>query len=671
VADSDRTCPKDWQTLSDSGTPQTASLKRILPVGLVRFAPARPLVAALHQRLYTPPTMETSPLWVRLLLPVFILSALVAGVSLGLIYWVAQGSVYFDQVRTLATAVNVMQKAAVPDGQPLPVNVTDQLRAISRVSRTRITIIAGDGKVLFDTEADPSKMQNHNDRPEVIDARQRNMGASSRESNTLKQHGIYLAQLVNDNKPNGWVARVCDLRTPWASLQTPLWAIAGGGMVGTVVMVALLGMILQRQWIRPTRDLTSAAQRMAKGDWNARVDPYGAGDVRFLATKMNELAAQAENQLAEIGKQRRDLRGLVDALPDPILVTDAAGRVLLINAPAAELLQLSPSQVIGKKTVAVVNDEALLQLLDEAWKSTPSGDQFSTQHAPQLHREVRLLRGGQRLTYQSVATRTATGGVLVVLRDVSTMANTLQMKTDFVANASHELRTPIAAIKIAMETLRDVYGTDQTQSERCINIVDGHVKRLEEMLRDLLDLSRIESPDAEPRLGEVKPWDLFAIVRSTMGPTARQKGVDLRFGDDPATTPEVFRSDERLLHLVLKNLVENSIKFTAPGGSITLTLTEMKDRAQPAVQLTVTDTGIGIPPEHLDRVFERFYQVDAARSGTAGRGTGLGLAIVKHAVAALGGSVKLQSTVGKGTSVICTLPQDPMSVAMRAALKSA
>jgi two-component system phosphate regulon sensor histidine kinase PhoR len=216
-----------------------------------------------------------------------------------------------------------------------------------------------------------------------------------------------------------------------------------------------------------------------------------------------------------------------------------------------------------------------------------------------------------------------------------------------------------------------VYGTDQSQSERCINIVDGHVKRLEEMLRDLLDLSRLESPDAEPRLGEVKPWDLFAIVRSTMGPTARQKGVELRFGDDPLTTPETFRSDERLLHLVLKNLVENSIKFTPPGGSITLTLSEMRDKLHPAVQLTVTDTGRGIPPEHLDRVFERFYQVDAARSGTAGRGTGLGLAIVKHAVAALGGSVRLQSTVGKGTTVICTLPQDPMGVAMRAALKSA
>jgi two-component system phosphate regulon sensor histidine kinase PhoR len=232
------------------------------------------------------------------------------------------------------------------------------------------------------------------------------------------------------------------------------------------------------------------------------------------------------------------------------------------------------------------------------------------------------------------------------------MAVTLQMKTDFVANASHELRTPLAAIKIAMETLRDVHIDDPPQSERCINIIEGHVKRLEEILRDLLDLSRLESPDVEPSLAEVKLWDLFAVVRATMGPAAREKNVELRFSDQTAL-PQTFRSDERLLNLVLKNLVENSVKFTPSGGNINIALIP----AEGGVALVVADTGIGIPPEHRDRVFERFYQVDPARSGTAGRGTGLGLAIVKHAVAALGGTVRLESTVGKGTTVTCLLPQ--------------
>jgi two-component system phosphate regulon sensor histidine kinase PhoR len=603
--------------------------------------------------------MRSRPVLFRLLLPFFLLSALIAGVSLGLTYWVARGSVYLDQIRTLSAVAAAIRQGVLPDNPHLPATVSAQLTAISRGLGARITVIDGHGTVMFDTDADVTTMENHNNRPEVIDARHQHIGTSSRESQTLQRHAVYIAQLVDDGRPDGLVARICYVNTPWASLQTPLWAVTAGGLCTTVAMLLLLAFILKRQWVSPTRDLTLAAELMAAGQWNARVDPRGAEEVRFLGDKMNHLAAQAENQLTEIGKQRRDLRSLVDTLPDPILVTDAAGRVVLINSPAAELLQLSPAQVIGKKTVSVVNDEALLQLLDAATnKVAPAQQATNGSHdIPHVHREVRLHRGGQRLTYQSVATRTATGGALLVLRDVSTMANTLQMKTDFVANASHELRTPIAAIKIAMETMRDVYGDDATQTERCVNIIDGHVKRLEEMLRDLLDLSRLESPDAEPKLADVKPWDLFAVVRSTMGPTAREKGVELRFGDDPIT-PDSFQSDERLLHLVLKNLVENSIKFTPPGGSITVNILAIESLDRPAVKVSVVDTGIGIPPEHRDRVFERFYQVDSARSGTAGRGTGLGLAIVKHAVAALGGTVKLESTLGKGTTVICILPQE-------------
>jgi len=427
-----------------------------------------------------------------------------------------------------------------------------------------------------------------------------------------------------------------------AGTQTPLWLVSVGGIAAAVLLVALFMLVLHQQWIKPTRHLAAAAELMADGQWNARVDLLGSDDIRFLAGKMNLLASHAQNQLEEIGKQRRDLRSLVDTLPDPIFVTDNAGRVLLANGPAAQLLELSPTQLIGKKTVSVVSDEPLLQLLDAARNSAEGG----------IQREVRLLRRGQRLTYQAVATPTAVGGVLLLLRDVSTMAVTLQMKTDFVANASHELRTPLAAIKIAMETLRDVHIDDPPQSDRCINIIEGHVKRLEEILRDLLDLSRLESPDVEPSLAEVKLWDLFAVVRATMGAAAREKNVELRFSDE-TTLAQTFRSDERLLHLVLKNLVENSVKFTPAGGTIHIALTS----ADGGVALSVADTGIGIPPEHRDRVFERFYQVDPARSGTAGRGTGLGLAIVKHAVAALGGTVRLESTVGKGTTVTCLLPQ--------------
>jgi two-component system phosphate regulon sensor histidine kinase PhoR len=594
--------------------------------------------------------MIARPFWLKLLIPFVALSLLVAALSLALSYWVAQGSVYVDQARTLATAAGIVRAAVTPDGSGIRPAAVDRLRALAVTADVRVTVIRGDGTVLMDTVADPGHMENHNNRPEVIDARRQNLGSASHLSATLHQPATYLAQIADDTRPDGLVVRTCYPTVRWSSLRAPLWAVTAGSLAATVVMVLVLVWVIQRQWVRPTRDLTGAAERMAAGHWNARVDPHGSPDVRFLAEKMNELATQAENQLAELGKQRRDLRSLVDTLPDPILVTDAAGRVVLVNVPAADLLQLSPASVVGQKIGNVVGEDALLQLLDAA-----SGVAASWV-VPPVQREVRLFRGGHRRTFQSVAARNATGGSLLLLRDVTAMALAVQMKTDFVANASHELRTPIAAIKIAMETLRDVYGEDPDQAERCVNIIEGHIKRLEELLRDLLDLSRLENPDAEPNLADVKPWDLFAIVRSTLGPTARQKGVDLRF-DLPPGGPDTFSSDERLLNLVLKNLVENSVKFTPGGGSITVSFASTQIHTRPAVVLEVADTGCGIPSQHLDRVFERFYQVDAARSGTAGRGTGLGLAIVKHAVAALGGTVNLESTVGVGTVVTCTLPQ--------------
>jgi two-component system phosphate regulon sensor histidine kinase PhoR len=268
---------------------------------------------------------------------------------------------------------------------------------------------------------------------------------------------------------------------------------------------------------------------------------------------------------------------------------------------------------------------------------------------------VRLNRNGQQLTYLTLAARVRGGGVLMVLRNVSDMASAVQMKTDFVANASHELRTPIGAIKLAFETLQDVYKEDPQQTERCITIISGHLRRLEEMLNDLLDLSHVESPDLKPHFAAVRVDELFTMVRSTMSAMARQKSVELSFRREP-NAPESFESDRRLLNLVLRNLVENGIKFTPPGGRVSVSVAGSADR-DGSIVLRVADTGVGIPPEHLERVFERFYQVDAARSGTTGRGTGLGLANVKHAINALGGSVKLQSTVNVGTTVTCRLPQ--------------
>jgi two-component system phosphate regulon sensor histidine kinase PhoR len=370
------------------------------------------------------------------------------------------------------------------------------------------------------------------------------------------------------------------------------------------------------------------------------------------------LEAQVDHLKRQLASPRAaDLRPLIDALPDPMILTDDQERVTLLNAAAARLMQLSATTVIGKPFVTVVSDQALLEIVD-AVRRAPA-----TEQRPLANRELTITRGGTRFVFQAVALRNPGGAVLLLLRDVTQMASIVQMKTDFVSNAGHELRTPIAAVKIAFETLRDVIDEDPEQTRRCVGIIDGHIRRLEEMLRDLLDLSRVESPDMQAQVRHIRAADAFSLVRSTLGPVAKEKELDLIFEAPQDDAP--FATDVRLLNLVLKNLVENSIKFTPQGGTITVTLGPSGD--EPSVEdqargitggftLAVADTGIGIAPEHLDRVFERFYQVDPARTGSATRGTGLGLAIVKHAVHALGGTVRINSVVGKGTTITCDFP---------------
>jgi two-component system phosphate regulon sensor histidine kinase PhoR len=588
--------------------------------------------------------MQSRPFLLRLMLPFAIVIALIVIVCGAVIYFAGQRTVHQQQIQDLDRLTGLVRQWLAGSDNEITEPQREQLRGAAQVLQTRITLIDGTGRVLFETHSTPEQMENHNDRTEVMAARAEEVGSDIRKSRTVREDHVYVARLLDSNKPDGMVVRLSFPRHAWVGSELPVTAVVVTAILLSILTLIAFALLLHWRWIAPVRVLAGAAEQMAEGKWETRVQPAGADDLRAFSSRLNIVAAQAEKQLADLNSQRSDLQAMVDTLPDPIIVTDAQQRVALMNTAAAGLMELAPQQVLGKNIVSAVNDAALLDLFDQiaAGKAPREGSRI-------LQKEVRLVRNGMRHTFQAVAAPMAAGGALLVLQDVTTLSSAMQMKTDFVANASHELRTPIAAIKIAFETLREVYREDPQQSERCIQIIDGHLRRLEEMLRDLLDLSRVESPDTKPQIAPVKLVDLFQFIRSTMGPVARQKQVDLLFTESDGGFAE-FASDERLLNLILKNLVENSIKFTPSGGKITVSVAQQNGE----VVLSVRDTGIGIAPEHIDRVFERFYQADVTRASGVGRGTGLGLAIVKHAVAALNGNVHLDSRPGAGTVVTCT-----------------
>lgn len=597
---------------------------------------------------------SSRPFLVRLILPFSVMMVIVVIACGAVIYWAGQQTVRRQQIRDLGRLVTLVRGWVGSGTDSVGPQLRRQLDEAARVLGTRITLIAGDGSVLLDSEADPAGMQNHNARAEVWRARRGEVGTEVRVSDTTHETHVYVARLLDADRPDGVVVRLSYPRRLWEQFAAPAWVVVAAGVFSALALIGWLSVMVHGRWIRPVTRLSEAAARMGAGEWHLRVRPEGAQELRQFSAQLNVLAGQAQQQLAELDSRRADLQALVDSLPDPILLTDAKRRIVLINEPAARLLQVPSAQALGERLVNVVNDEPIIELF-EALLDPGVPESTGADTTPGQPREVRLLRGGQRVTYQAVLTRTRVGGVLLVLRDITALVGAVQMKTDFVANASHELRTPMAAIRIAFETLQEVYEEDPGQSSRCIAVLDAQLKRLEEMLNDLLDLSRVESPDLRPHLQQVNAGQVLAPLRNTLGPMARQKLVELVIGD-PATDAAEFASDGRLLGLILKNLLENAIKFTPPGGRVTCSIGVNAESRPGRVVMTVSDTGLGIPPEHIDRVFERFYQVDPARSGSAGRGTGLGLAIVKHAVHALGGTVKLESEVGVGTTVTCDLP---------------
>jgi two-component system phosphate regulon sensor histidine kinase PhoR len=336
-----------------------------------------------------------------------------------------------------------------------------------------------------------------------------------------------------------------------------------------------------------------------------------------------------------------------------MIATNAEGQIVLINEAASKLLLVDQPHLKGKPFGAVVRHPDLVDLHDRARASTtPIRRQFET--STDAGRRVVEAHGVKVPPGPSQISR------LLVLRDVTDLAEMAAMKAQFVANASHELRTPLATIRAAVDSLSAVETDDAAGLAKLRVILDRHVRRLEEMTKDLLDLHMVESAKFPLRMQPMTLDDLAEWVGSQFCDRASEKGLTLIA---KAEGPEhSFASDRKLVELILRNLVENAIKFTPAGGRIACGF----ETGEAGILMRISDTGCGIRREDQPRVFERFYQTDAARSGDAKlRGTGLGLAIVKHAAERLGAKVELQSDLGRGTTVTVLLP--PMT---NAAVKS-
>jgi len=499
----------------------------------------------------------------------------------------------------------------------------------------RVTIINGDGVVLGDTDENPAAMENHGNRLEVIEAVSSGVGRSIRYSTTLGCDMMYVAVPVT---VNGDVVSICRIALPLTEIDESLGhinriVIAGAAIAGIIAIAVAI--FISRATTGPVKELTQMAKRMAQGELDQKVRVSSKDEVAELAGAFNQMAAKVKEMVGLLTAERDKMFAILSSVADGILLFDSEGRVTMINQAASKILQLGDDKMLGHTFIEVVHDHELDDVLQRSLKT---GEQQTGLVETQL--------GKQFLGVIATPLRGQSGSV-VLLQNLTELQRLQTVRRDFVANISHELRTPVASLKVLAETLQGEALDDVTAGREFVTKINIETDRLAQMVNELSELSRIESGKVHLNVQSIDIDEAAMRVVERLKAQADRGRLSLVM-DIPANLPRALADKERV-EQVLMNLLHNAIKFTPPQGTINVSARAEGD----IVLVAVSDTGVGIPADDLPRIFERFFKADKAR---VGGGTGLGLAISKHLVEAHGGKIWAESTEGKGSTFTFTLP---------------
>ncbi|MFT3766098.1 MAG: ATP-binding protein [Minicystis sp.] len=423
-------------------------------------------------------------------------------------------------------------------------------------------------------------------------------------------------------------------------------AVGTGAAIGAAVAAGALGVLFVT---RPIRAVTRSALALSAGDLAARAPVHGDDEVSDLARALNRFAGEHSRSLEQLRAERDLLAGILEGMGEGVLVLDADERIVLVNRALRTIARLG-DDAAGKPLLEAIRNAALKEALDAARER----DEAVVREI-ELGRPLprKLLVRVARLGGGADARRSGSeSGTIAVFHDVTDLRRLETIRTDFVANVSHELRTPVTAITTATETLLGGALAEPEEAAEFIGVIDRHGKRLRQLVDNLLDLAKLEAKSFRLVLVDLEVRPIAAHAVSLMEEQARRRRMTLTLA--PGGEGLRARIDRRGLEQVLVNLLDNAIKYAGEGARVTLTTRAAGDR----LVIAVADDGVGIPPAHLGRVFERFYRIDAGRSRELG-GTGLGLSIVKHLVELMGGTVDVESEPGKGATFTIKLPASP------------
>ncbi len=579
------------------------------------------------------------------LYPSYLILVLAALLAIG---WYASRSMrqfYLTQIHQ-----NLLNQSQLLKNQFLPMLEPNRYAELDRYCKvggreipTRLTVILPDGTVVGDSEATPAKMENHGDRPEFRQALEDDEGSATRFSDTLGQHMMYVAVAISDDKGVKGVVRtsiaIDEVDSQLHSLQIRM--VVGGILIA--VLVSIVCLLISRRISRPIENMRQGAERYAKGDLSHRLQPPDTIELAALADAMNLMAQELESRIQTVIRQRNESQAVLSSMVEGVVALNSEEQIMDINAAGARLLKRTSAQLKGRSIQEIMRSRDLHQMVQKTLTdgTNTEGDVTLYQNGQQIlsiHCTPLMDVGGTRM------------GILLVMNDVTQLRRLENMRRDFAANVSHEIKTPLTAIQGFVETLAHGSVSEPEEAQRFLGIIQKHVHRLTTIIDDLMQLSRLEQ-DQETYRPKTRQSAMIEVIRAAIqlcGTAAKKKNISVAIEADPQLMVDM---DADLIEQALINLLDNAIKYSANNSDITIGALKKEG----TVEIRIQDQGIGIPQKHLPRLFERFYRVDKARSRNMG-GTGLGLAIVKHIIQSHGGWVTVQSVHGKGSTFTLHLP---------------
>ncbi len=566
--------------------------------------------------------------------------------SVSVVSWYAFDTMenfYLDQTRSnLETQALLLEKQVLRLMMPLDPNALDLLcKEAAQGRNTRLTIIQASGRVLGDSVEDPQKMENHRSRPEIQAAYHGKTASSIRFSGTLNQRMMYVAIPLKSNGQIIGVLRtslaVTAIDKQWQSIGIRIIAIG----ILTLLLASAVCLYFSHRISRPIEKIKDGAIRFAKGDLDHRLPEPSTTELASLANAMNQMAGQLKSRMTVMENQRNELESVLGSMVEGVIALDLDDHIIRMNQAAADFFGRPSNVYHGKSIQEIIRNQRLPELIAQCTATLQSTVD-----------DIHIYKGDGKIVNVCCAPlRNPQGkpiGTLVVFNDVTQLRQLENMRRDFAANVSHEIKTPLTAIKGFVETLLHDAEEKQDQTHKFLSIINRHVDRLTSVIDDLMYLSRIEKGNeiTSQKLENVQVDVVLNTALLLCKDKADQKSITIEITGNATTF-----MDATLIEQAAANLLDNAIKYSPNNSKIFIRTVVNGDE----IQIQFQDQGIGIATKHLPRLFERFYRVDKARSRAAG-GTGLGLAIVKHIAQAHGGHVSVTSRKGEGSTFILHLP---------------